>query len=269
MITYWSFVMSNVNIVIFIVMNLFILNRNFAVSLVTRRFSIRSHRTAFLNSNPTSVGLSSSWRRYCVAKYTAGGEHPRISEPKKLLRRFGSVRNSTNEARPKLQDDTSPSQEGSSRNEMNEDLVAEADYGSSIFGADGKSFTDIGVHPLLDEALQSVSLRRPTQIQALSFETVSSGRDVLLCAETGSGKTLAFMLPLLEWHIKRRSAESDDSNSAFPPSIILAPNRELCQQILRMSSLLLQQPSLRGLNIKMGEDISLANSSFMPSPHHS
>jgi len=72
-----------------------------------------------------------------------------------------------------------------------------------------------------------------------------SGRDCIGIAKTGSGKTLAFVLPMLR-HI-RDQAELRDGDG--PIALIMAPTRELVQQIAKVggaglsitSCLLLQQ----------------------------
>jgi hypothetical protein len=57
-----------------------------------------------------------------------------------------------------------------------------------------------------------------------------SGRDCIGIAKTGSGKTLAFVLPMLR-HI-RDQAELRDGDG--PIALIMAPTRELVQQIAKV-----------------------------------
>jgi len=64
----------------------------------------------------------------------------------------------------------------------------------------------------------------PTPIQSQAWPIVMSGKDMVGCAKTGSGKTLAYILPALE-HIRIQN------NSQFPTALVLAPTRELVQQI--------------------------------------
>jgi hypothetical protein len=57
-----------------------------------------------------------------------------------------------------------------------------------------------------------------------------SGRDCIGIAKTGSGKTLAFVLPLLR-HVKDQPPlEQGDG----PVGLIMAPTRELVQQIAKV-----------------------------------
>lgn len=50
-------------------------------------------------------------------------------------------------------------------------------------------------------------------------------------AETGSGKTAAFLIPLLVWLKTIPKLERHEEFGAGPYSIIMAPTRELAQQI--------------------------------------
>ena len=67
----------------------------------------------------------------------------------------------------------------------------------------------------------------PTPIQAQGWPIALSGRDMVGIAQTGSGKTLAYMLPAAV-HIAHqpRLARGDG-----PIALVLAPTRELAQQI--------------------------------------
>ena len=57
------------------------------------------------------------------------------------------------------------------------------------------------------------------------------GRDMIGQAQTGSGKTAAFLIPLLTWiqSLPKNVRAGDDDQG--PYAIILAPTRELAQQI--------------------------------------
>ena len=49
--------------------------------------------------------------------------------------------------------------------------------------------------PLLQ--VESLSLERPTEIQAAAVPAILRGGDVVMASHTGSGKTLAYLLPLV------------------------------------------------------------------------
>jgi len=68
---------------------------------------------------------------------------------------------------------------------------------------------------------------QPTPIQSQGWPIALAGRDMVGCAETGSGKTLSFILPAFE-HIKNQV-----ERTSSPVSVVLAPTRELAQQIAK------------------------------------
>ena len=87
------------------------------------------------------------------------------------------------------------------------------------------TFTDLGVPARLVEVLNKHSIVQPFPIQEATIPDLLSGRDVLGRAPTGSGKTLAFGLPLI--------TRVGKATSRRPRALILAPTRELAEQIAR------------------------------------
>ncbi|XP_068560753.1 probable ATP-dependent RNA helicase DDX4 isoform X3 [Cebidichthys violaceus] len=91
-----------------------------------------------------------------------------------------------------------------------------------------------------DEAALCESLRRnvsksgyvkPTPVQKHGIPIISAGRDLMACAQTGSGKTAAFLLPILQQLMADGVAASSFSEQQEPEAIIVAPTRELINQI--------------------------------------
>lgn len=75
---------------------------------------------------------------------------------------------------------------------------------------------------------------RPTPVQKYSIPIGILGRDLMACAQTGSGKTAGFLFPILMSMIKnggRQSSEQARSRRTNPEALVLAPTRELAQQI--------------------------------------
>ncbi|KOS20027.1 ATP-dependent RNA helicase DBP3 [Escovopsis weberi] len=66
------------------------------------------------------------------------------------------------------------------------------------------------------------SFKAPTPIQAASWPSTLSGRDVIGVAETGSGKTMAFSLPLVE--------AISAVKSKGVKAVVVSPTRELAMQ---------------------------------------
>jgi ATP-dependent RNA helicase RhlE len=85
------------------------------------------------------------------------------------------------------------------------------------------TFKDFNFNEQLAEGLDSMGYQTPTPIQQLAIPVVMQGKDVIACAQTGTGKTASYLLPLLH-----QIAENHTGHTA---ALILAPTRELAQQI--------------------------------------
>jgi superfamily II DNA/RNA helicase len=88
-------------------------------------------------------------------------------------------------------------------------------------------FTDLGVPASLAAVLSDLGITSPTPIQAATLPDSLAGRDVLGRGRTGSGKTYAFLLPL----VARLTASGKTAQSRKPRALIMAPTRELVNQI--------------------------------------
>ncbi|KAL0036815.1 hypothetical protein WJX77_000238 [Trebouxia sp. C0004] len=73
---------------------------------------------------------------------------------------------------------------------------------------------------------------RPTPVQERSWPASLEGKDVQAVAEPGSGKTLGYLLPSIPLMLKHQVAHHDaESPADCPITLVLAPTRELAQQI--------------------------------------
>ena len=89
------------------------------------------------------------------------------------------------------------------------------------------TFASLGLAEPLLRALAAQNFTTPTPIQAGAIPKLLAGRDLLGIAQTGTGKTAAFALPILQ-HL---GAVSSRAQPFSPRALILAPTRELAQQI--------------------------------------
>jgi len=89
------------------------------------------------------------------------------------------------------------------------------------------TFASLGVPVSLTAVLAASGITVPTPIQAATLPDSLAGRDVLGRGRTGSGKTYAFLLPMLT----RLVASKTTRQSRKPRALILAPTRELANQI--------------------------------------
>ena len=87
------------------------------------------------------------------------------------------------------------------------------------------TFAQLGLPKQLVRALSKTGIDEPFPVQAATIPDALAGRDVSGKAPTGSGKTLAFGLPLLT-NIQKADRQR-------PRALILAPTRELAEQIKR------------------------------------
>ncbi len=87
-------------------------------------------------------------------------------------------------------------------------------------------FSELGVPQPIVEELDSQGILAPFPIQQAAIPDALSGRDVLGRGQTGSGKTLAFGIPVIT-----RLAASGTGHGRQPRALLMAPTRELAQQV--------------------------------------
>ncbi|HYE51526.1 MAG TPA: DEAD/DEAH box helicase, partial [Azospirillaceae bacterium] len=89
-------------------------------------------------------------------------------------------------------------------------------------------FSDLGLAPGIQQAVEEVGYTSPTPIQAQAIPAVIGGRDLIASANTGTGKTAAFVLPALH----RLATQPRPTGSFGPRVLVLTPTRELAVQVL-------------------------------------
>ncbi|AEO70446.1 330e4375-8e92-4382-8a52-9fed00832a9f [Thermothielavioides terrestris] len=93
-----------------------------------------------------------------------------------------------------------------------------------------RSWQESNLPRRLLEIVHSVGYDEPTPIQRAAIPIALQARDLIGVAVTGSGKTAAFLLPLLVY-ISELPPLTEDNKNDGPYALILAPTRELVQQI--------------------------------------
>ena len=95
-----------------------------------------------------------------------------------------------------------------------------------------RSWSESGLPKRLLDIIDEIGYTEPSAVQRAAIPIALQSRDLIGVAVTGSGKTAAFLLPLLVYISELpRLDEFEWRKNDGPYSIILAPTRELAQQI--------------------------------------
>ncbi|ORY74322.1 P-loop containing nucleoside triphosphate hydrolase protein [Leucosporidium creatinivorum] len=107
---------------------------------------------------------------------------------------------------------------------------------------------------LLD-VIEEIGYTEPSPIQRQAIPIGLQNRDQIGIAETGSGKTAAFVIPMLAY-IARLPPLSDENRGKGPYALVLAPTRELAQQIESETNKFCKLLGYKCVSIVGGKDIS-------------
>jgi ATP-dependent RNA helicase DDX23/PRP28 len=112
--------------------------------------------------------------------------------------------------------------------------ILKEDFGISTKGGlipnPMRNWQESGLPSRLLDIVASVGYHEPSPIQRSAIPIALQARDLIGVAVTGSGKTAAFLLPLLVY-ISELPALNELTKNDGPYALILAPTRELVQQI--------------------------------------
>jgi ATP-dependent RNA helicase RhlE len=103
------------------------------------------------------------------------------------------------------------------------------------------SFSQFNFHPSIAAAVLECGYTSPTAIQYKAIPHLLQGHDLLGLAQTGTGKTAAFVLPTLQ--------RLQDGPRKKIRALILAPTRELAEQIHENIQLMAGSTKLRSCTI--------------------
>ncbi len=116
----------------------------------------------------------------------------------------------------------------------------------------GIQFADMNIVPKLMAAISAAGYKSPTPIQQKAIPLVLAGHDIIGLAQTGTGKTAAFGLPL----INRLMREHGKPGPKQIKALILAPTRELVNQIAENISTYTQGTPIRVVTVVGGVSIN-------------
>ncbi|XP_050433695.1 probable ATP-dependent RNA helicase DDX56 [Adelges cooleyi] len=92
------------------------------------------------------------------------------------------------------------------------------------------NFHEMDIDDRILKAIANNGWTEPTLVQERAIPLMLEGKDMLLRARTGSGKTAAFVIPVLQKILKSKELNPDQYNTK---ALILAPSKELCNQIYK------------------------------------
>ncbi|NWZ31750.1 DDX4 helicase, partial [Asarcornis scutulata] len=93
------------------------------------------------------------------------------------------------------------------------------------------SFEEASLCQTLNKNIARAGYSKLTPVQKYSIPIILAGRDLMACAQTGSGKTAAFLLPVVAQMMRDGVTASSFKKQQEPECIIVAPTRELINQI--------------------------------------
>jgi ATP-dependent RNA helicase DeaD len=108
------------------------------------------------------------------------------------------------------------------------------------------SFESLGLSASRAELLTQLGFVEPTNIQIQAIPQLLAGNDIVGQSQTGTGKTAAYSLPMLE--------KIDVENKSVQ-ALILAPTRELAQQVAQAIEDFTWERKLRTLTVYGGQSI--------------
>lgn len=91
------------------------------------------------------------------------------------------------------------------------------------------NFASLGLAPELLRAIKVIGFKTLTPVQEQAIPAARRGIDLLTTAQTGTGKTAAYSLPVLQQMLEKPKG----TESGFVRTLILAPTRELVEQIAK------------------------------------
>ena len=110
------------------------------------------------------------------------------------------------------------------------------------------SFTSFNFDPKIAAGVKALEYHVPTPIQRQAIPPILQGHDVMGLAQTGTGKTAAFVLPILERLLKGPAGRVR--------ALIIAPTRELAEQIHTAIGELGRQTRIRSITVYGGVGVN-------------
>lgn len=127
-------------------------------------------------------------------------------------------------------------------------------------------FSDIGLEPSLQQAIEKLGYENCTPIQGMTIPVLHEGRDISGLSQTGTGKTAAFLIPMMDRILKSNlptEGLSEEEKTKLETRrfsdwraqnfiLILVPTRELAEQVFENIQKLSEFSGLRAVSVYGG-----------------
>lgn len=131
-------------------------------------------------------------------------------------------------------------------------LMASKLYKRIFFLSIFKTFTDLPLSNATLRAVNDLGFTELTPIQAQILPHTLANQDAIGQAQTGTGKTATFLLTIMEALLKRSFGADEKRYLGEPRAVVMAPTRELAQQIFDDCIALTKYTSLHSVCIMGG-----------------
>ena len=109
------------------------------------------------------------------------------------------------------------------------------------------NYSELNVPEQIHKAVERMGFTEMTEVQEKAIPPMMEGKDIIAKAPTGTGKTCAFGIPLIL---------GLDQSRNYPQAVVLAPTRELAQQITEdLQDLAHFYPDIRVVTVYGGANI--------------
>jgi ATP-dependent RNA helicase DDX3X len=117
-----------------------------------------------------------------------------------------------------------------------------------------EDFSTLNTHPQLAKNLAKMNFSKPTPVQKYAIPVIQDGHSLMACAQTGSGKTGAYLIPIIAKMMQSGPPAASRSREARPVALLLAPTRELSQQIYTEARKFAHRTGIRSAVVYGGAD---------------
>jgi len=144
-------------------------------------------------------------------------------------------------AEPKKDSAKKPAKKAKRSDDVDEDEAVASTFQDDVRGDPALALEKFDFSADTLAALRARGVESLFPIQAATFKLIKEGKDVIGRARTGMGKTLAFGLPTIERLYQLRR---DEGWTSAPRALVMAPTRELAQQVAKELSVVAPKLSL-------------------------